>query len=141
MKYISGISQFGLCFFFRLIHRQHCERHESVISQQAKNGISIRVFHWVCQFWYFTSVSILVFTPSPLRNTGLMSQKLFFVLLKKLKLLWLSTSGVSGSRVWKFVVGRRQIRTLPADFNGTCLLQTERIKRGKIDVSSFLHFF
>ncbi len=32
---------------------------------RAENEKPIWLFHWVCQLWYFTSVSIRVFTPYP----------------------------------------------------------------------------
>ena len=44
---------------------QLCEKAESVFSQADKIPLSIWVFHSVCQFGYFTSVQIRVFTPYP----------------------------------------------------------------------------
>ena len=48
-----------LAYFFKFLFR--------LFLKLNKISFSIRIFHWVCQFGFFTSVQIRVFAPFPLK--------------------------------------------------------------------------
>ena len=100
-----------------------------------KNQISIRVFHWVCQFGFFTPVSIRVFAPYPLSPDWLIVRTRYS---KPIKTYWpktyrlhsfladrdldtarLGTASLSSA---PYIMTKQTAKALKADTHGTLTL-------------------